>query len=127
MQAAQLAETQELLKLLRHSLEQPDRRTVEIRIDTIHVDQADLKELVFRLDKLDIEELSGALNLGNNFGTKVWHPSHDNKQKTGQNHVPPLSVKQASSEPDLTATKPFEQEDSKWVRTGKGYSVRIGD
>jgi hypothetical protein len=42
----------------------------EIRIDTLHIHQPVLENLSFRLDQLDIKELSGSLNLGNNFGAK---------------------------------------------------------
>jgi hypothetical protein len=39
-----------------------------IHIDHIDVHNPGLENLTFRMDSLDIEELSGALNLGNNFG-----------------------------------------------------------
>ena len=43
----------------------------EITVENLHVNQANLERLNFRLDALEIQELSGALNLGNNFGIKV--------------------------------------------------------
>ncbi|WP_248924616.1 hypothetical protein [Paenibacillus hamazuiensis] len=42
-----------------------------ITIQNLHVHNPSLEQLMFRLDRLDIDELSGALNLGNNFGTRV--------------------------------------------------------
>lgn len=42
----------------------------KIHIDTLHIHQPVLENLTFRLDQLDIKELSGSLNLGNNFGAK---------------------------------------------------------
>jgi hypothetical protein len=42
----------------------------KIHIDTLHIHQPVLENLTFRLDHLDIKELSGSLNLGNNFGAK---------------------------------------------------------
>lgn len=42
----------------------PDRR-IDIAVERLQVDRVDLKELVFRLDRLDINELSGTLTLGN--------------------------------------------------------------
>lgn len=42
-----------------------------IQIDQLDIHQPVLDELTYRLDKLDIKELSGALNLGNNFTPKV--------------------------------------------------------
>ncbi|CAN7708998.1 hypothetical protein LJR153_005820 [Paenibacillus sp. LjRoot153] len=64
-----------------HLLEQRLRRLEEqladlsakhprIHIDNLHVHQPVLENLTFRLDQLDIKELSGSLNLGNNFGAK---------------------------------------------------------
>ncbi|MEW9699901.1 hypothetical protein [Paenibacillus sp. SI8] len=47
----------------------------EIRIDTLHIHQPVLENLTFRLDQLEIKELSGSLNLGNNFGAKPNSPS----------------------------------------------------
>lgn len=54
-----------------------------------HIAQVDihnpvLEELSFQLDQLDIEELSGALNLGNNFGVAVGEKEKKSKseQKT---------------------------------------------
>ncbi|WP_051318182.1 hypothetical protein [Cohnella thermotolerans] len=43
----------------------------QIRIDNVHIHQPVLEKLEFRLDALDIEQLSGSLNLGNNFGAKM--------------------------------------------------------
>lgn len=42
-----------------------------ITIENVHIHQPVLERLEFRLDDLDIEHLSGSLNLGNNFGAKV--------------------------------------------------------
>lgn len=47
------------------------RGHVDITVENLKVDQANLERLVFHLDSLDIQDLSGALNLGNNFGVKV--------------------------------------------------------
>lgn len=52
-------------------LEQRHAAHIDIHVDTIHVDSASLERLMFRLGHLDIEELSGSLNLGNNFGSRV--------------------------------------------------------
>ncbi|MGG1514162.1 hypothetical protein ABE504_02035 [Paenibacillus oryzisoli] len=46
-------------------------RPAHIHIETLHVHQPVLDSLTFRLDQLDIGELSGSLNLGNNFGAKT--------------------------------------------------------
>ncbi|WP_281974501.1 hypothetical protein [Halobacillus litoralis] len=53
--------------------------------DQVDIHEPTLEQLTFQLDRLDIEELSGALNMGNNFGV----------------HVKP----KASSPPELKNTK----------------------
>jgi hypothetical protein len=45
-------------------------KPAHVHIETLHVHQPVLDSLTFRLDSLDIGELSGSLNLGNNFGAK---------------------------------------------------------
>jgi hypothetical protein len=56
---------------LEQSLERLNGKTPQVTIENVHIHQPVLEKLEFRLDGLDIEHLSGSLNLGNNFGTKV--------------------------------------------------------
>ncbi|TXK82542.1 hypothetical protein [Paenibacillus sp. N3.4] len=58
-----------LLKLEEHLADLVAKRP-DIYIDSLHIHQPVLENLTFRLDQLDIKELSGSLNLGNNFGAK---------------------------------------------------------
>ncbi len=67
---------QELLEELKKRELEPIKRDITINIHIqeikeITVHDFKLDELSYRLDRLDIKELSGALNLGNNFGGKV--------------------------------------------------------
>ncbi|MBU9712327.1 hypothetical protein [Evansella tamaricis] len=50
-----------------------DDRKIEYHITVENIDIKDpvLESLTFQLDSVDVKELSGALNLGNNFGTSV--------------------------------------------------------
>jgi hypothetical protein len=80
-------------------LEQRHAAHVDIHVDTIHVDSVSLERLMFRLGHLDIEELSGSLNLGNNFGSRVVQSdaaSPDEQggraEKSPQPSQPPLLV-----------------------------------
>ncbi|GGH87723.1 putative FlaG/YvyC family protein [Pullulanibacillus pueri] len=57
--------------------------TYDVHIDHLNVHDPVLKSLTFRFDKLDVKEVSGALNLGNNFGVKV-----DAKPKSQQSKTP---------------------------------------
>lgn len=67
----------ELEKLLKEAGE----KKVEYHVTIEQVDIKDpvLENLTFRLDSLDIKELSGALNLGNNLGGNV---KQSGKEKT---------------------------------------------
>lgn len=58
------------LKKLEEEISNLTAKHPQIHIDTLHVHQPVLENLTFRLDHLDIKELSGSLNLGNNFGAK---------------------------------------------------------
>lgn len=58
------------LKKLEEEISHLVAKHPQIHIDTLHVHQPVLENLTFRLDHLDIKELSGSLNLGNNFGAK---------------------------------------------------------
>lgn len=51
--------------------------TVQIDVKDLHLTELNLDELAFHLDKLNIHDLSGVLNLGNNFSSKMH-----NKKKT---------------------------------------------
>ncbi|OAS17138.1 spore germination protein GerPC [Paenibacillus oryzisoli] len=58
------------LRKLEEQLADLSAKHPRIHIDNLHVHQPVLENLTFRLDQLDIKELSGSLNLGNNFGAK---------------------------------------------------------
>lgn len=58
------------LKTVEKELQTLAQRNVvyHIHVQNLHVHNPKLDQLAFRLDQLDIKELSGSLNLGNNFG-----------------------------------------------------------
>jgi len=56
---------------IEQSLEQLRNNTTTITIENVHIHQPVLEKMEYRLDSLDIEQLSGSLNLGNNFGAKI--------------------------------------------------------
>ena len=55
----------------------------EYHINVEKLDVQQLENLIFRLDNLDIKELSGTLNIGNNFDTKKppCKPTEKNSSK----------------------------------------------
>lgn len=56
---------------LEQSLEEVRTNATHITIENVHIHQPVLEKMEYRLDHLDIEQLSGSLNLGNNFGAKL--------------------------------------------------------
>ncbi|GAE37368.1 hypothetical protein JCM9157_4643 [Halalkalibacter akibai JCM 9157] len=52
-----------------------------INVEKIDVHDLKLENLTFSLDKLDIKDLSGALNLGNNLGVRVNQEDQLDKDK----------------------------------------------
>ncbi|MDU0203844.1 hypothetical protein ACYEXS_16315 [Paenibacillus sp. MAH-36] len=86
------------LKKLEEELSNLTAKHPQIHIDTLHVHQPVLENLTFRLDHLDIKELSGSLNLGNNFGAKP-------NEKKGP-HDEALTRAQVTKEPPAGASRP---------------------
>lgn len=61
------------IKALRQTIEHMQGKHVEyhVHFDQVDIHDPKLEQLTFQLDQLDIDELSGALNMGNNFGVHV--------------------------------------------------------
>ncbi|CEG25713.1 hypothetical protein [Bacillus sp. B-jedd] len=64
--------------------DKPDARIhFEIRIQDFHLNEMNLDELAFHLDRLDIKELSGMLNMGNTFSPNVQPKGKTREQGSG--------------------------------------------
>lgn len=59
---------------------------IHLNVKDLHLQELNLEELAFHLDKLDIKELSGMLNLGNTFSPTV-HKKAGHKRSSSQ-HSP---------------------------------------
>lgn len=70
-EALALKELYKKLKSLEEAVQKLEERSIEYNINIEKLDIQKLENLTFHLDSLDIEELSGSLNLGNNFGVKT--------------------------------------------------------
>lgn len=68
-----LEEMDKKIKKMEDIIEQISSKPLEyhINIEKLDIHNPVLENLTFRLDKLDIKELGGALNLGNNFGVRI--------------------------------------------------------
>jgi len=65
-------------------------------IDVVNIHDPHLEELSFKLKSLDINDLSGVLNIGNNFGTNVQHQKKDhthNGKRNGKKVVDDIAIK----------------------------------
>lgn len=79
---------------LESSIQQLSQKTsdVHIHIHQLDIHQPVLEQLTFRLDQLDIDELSGSLNIGNNLGiqTPNQHKT-SSKRKVDSSSISPQS------------------------------------
>ncbi|TVY02055.1 spore germination protein GerPC [Cohnella terricola] len=56
---------------IEQALEHVRSNPTQITIKNVHIHQPVVEKMEYRLDSLDINQLSGSLNLGNNFGAKT--------------------------------------------------------
>ncbi|WP_222928599.1 hypothetical protein [Oceanobacillus piezotolerans] len=77
-----LEELVQKINLLEKSILKQSNPPIIINVDVkdLHLNELTLEELSFHLDQLDIKEISGMLNLGNNFSPRV-HPKSKPKRK----------------------------------------------
>ncbi|MFB6367130.1 hypothetical protein ACFCP7_24390 [Paenibacillus elgii] len=89
--------------------------STHVTVEQIHIHQPVLERLEFRLDELDIEHLSGSLNLGNNFGVKMnpkppaksgVSPSSNPVSSAGspESHAHASAQRSGGGDPDLERT-----------------------
>ena len=77
-----LEELVQKINLLEKSIHKKSNPPIIVKVDVkdLHLNELTLEELAFHLDKLDIKEISGMLNLGNTFSPRV-HPKSKPKRK----------------------------------------------
>ncbi|RBW69105.1 hypothetical protein [Bacillus taeanensis] len=83
----EISELQNQIKDLQLEIASSRKQPIEYHFHINHVDihNPTLEQLSFTLDQLDIEDLSGALNLGNNFGVSIGEQKN-RKQNLKQKH-----------------------------------------
>ncbi|WP_051775323.1 hypothetical protein [Paenibacillus tyrfis] len=96
--------------------------STHVTVEQVHIHQPVLERLEFRLDELDIEHLSGSLNLGNNFGVKT------NPKPPVKSGVSPSSNQGSSAGCTESHTRTSEQHsvggDPDLERTASGFRLR---
>lgn len=123
-------EIQRKLENIEKALEQMRNGTTEyhIKVDHFHVDRPILENLIFRMDQLDIDELSGSLNLGNNFGTPgMEFLSTDEKGKRNRESGGTADADAGSKDHEQTFIRKGsgEREQSGFKQTQTGYRFRL--
>ncbi|MDQ0890834.1 TolA-binding protein [Paenibacillus sp. V4I9] len=110
------------LRKLEEELADLTAKHPKIHIETLHIHQPVLENLTFRLDQLDIKELSGSLNLGNNFGAKPSEKSVPIDEAFKRAHVSKES-KAAGSRTAAEGVEAASQaaDTPKTERTSTGY------
>jgi len=102
----------QLEKILEKMLE--NGVTHEVTIENFNVHDPVLKELTFRFDKLDVKEVSGALNLGNNFGVKMG-------ENVQSKRLPEKDVKKEDARKSVKKEEKTASH-SQWVSNEKGLT-----
>lgn len=118
---------------LEHMVGQLSRPVIEhVNIERVYLQNPTLERLEFGLESLDIKELSGALNLGNNFGVNVERVNEKQqdqgnikKQNSNQNPTQNSTQNPTPPPPVFSSTNPKEQEGSSMERTSSGYRYKV--
>lgn len=84
-----IKELEQKVKKLEEAVEFLNKKVTSynINIEKLDIHDPVLKELTFSLDKLDVKELSGTLNLGNNFGVKTDKNKPEKEKKKNKDSV----------------------------------------
>ncbi|KMY54215.1 hypothetical protein AC623_09945 [Bacillus sp. FJAT-27231] len=95
-----LEELYEKLNALETSIHRKGNLSIVMNIDVkdLHLQELNLEELAFHLDKLDIKELSGMLNLGNAFSPVVHPKKEPEKANTPENREQTEKKKQTADD-----------------------------
>ena len=88
-----LEELVQKINLLEKSIHKKNNPPIIVKVDVkdLHLNELTLEELAFHLDKLDIKEISGMLNLGNTFSpasiqnqkVNIHHPGESRTSRRG--------------------------------------------
>lgn len=89
-----IEQLQQQVQQLESTLQQMSRPVIEhVTIERVYLQHPVLEKLEFAFDRIDIKDLSGAFNLGNNFGVNV-DPRKTKMQSTSQSKDNGISQKE---------------------------------
>ncbi|WP_085523041.1 hypothetical protein [Tuberibacillus sp. Marseille-P3662] len=114
----QIKEINERMQHIENSLQTLSKQGLNYYVTIEHLDVKDpvLEHLDFNFDSLDVKEVSGALNVGNNFGVNV----HSKKQGEQKKQQQTSSVSQNNQDQQQTSSS--SNRNGEWHRNNKGLS-----
>ncbi|MDP9728244.1 hypothetical protein FY534_07100 [Alicyclobacillus sp. TC] len=112
-QLDEIKQQQEELKNILQSL--LNRESSRVNIQELHINEANFDELIFKLESIDVQELSGSLNLGNNFSPRVVQ-----SPKSIENLASSHWVDQTEAKP-LNSKTEHQDYEGRVFATGSGY------
>ncbi|WP_409273708.1 hypothetical protein V1499_03070 [Neobacillus sp. SCS-31] len=95
----------------------------DIHINDLHLNELNLEELAFHLERLDIQELSGMLNMGNTFSPKVHGKEKVNELVPERNSA--LFLEKENVEDTSTETKKGKETFLETERSGRDIQILI--
>lgn len=112
-----LQELNKQIKQMEKQLEQLSEKGLEhqITIETLNVKDPVLENLTFKFDKIELDEVSGALNMGNNFGITV--KQHSNKKQ---------GKKKQQSKKKEDKNRENQPHESAFTKTENGFHFKFG-
>lgn len=123
----QIQQTNLLLETLPERIGQNGAKVV---VERLEIGQAHLDKLLFQLDRIDVQELSGTLNLGNNFQLEDGKAQVERSKNTIlQNMIRPkltnLTANSERTNESFVSLETIPSTESKQViATEQGYTIR---
>lgn len=127
---AETSRLEQKIELLEQTVRQlaSETRKQSVVVRQLHIHHPVVENVTFRLDALDIEELSGSLNLGNNFDVQLdpdqlFRGGKDGKARRDRTGGKSSSAGD-SSHTDAGKVQSMDEDDDSFHRTSSGYSFR---
>ncbi|MFB5683743.1 spore germination protein GerPC [Paenibacillus terreus] len=109
---------------IQEELERLSASSPHITIENVHIHQPVLEKMEYRLDGLDIENLSGSLNLGNNFGAKMNPDSFAAKPNSTQKPKPQTPASGNKTNHTNHSPQQPEHSDPGLYHTSSGFKIK---